>query len=427
MTGSFNNSEGVQYICRLLYEAYQIPVFALDSSARIITELPLTFERRPSSKDTPSMLAEIADYADDADPEDHTGTATDTAHPLIRSTNYLENFIIYRLPREFGETDTIVMGPSLYAPIIESNAATVFRDNNISVNQQGPWLEYYGSLTVLSRMRLYHAAMLLFSLITGRTLSITELLLDNCTLENKQSTSESPDLSISYRRENTWLHHEPTLERNLMQHVKNGNIEELLRVQASFSEESYGLLSKKSHLRSKKNLAIASITLGTRAAIEGGLFWEIAYTLSDFHIQHIEELKDVPSVESAQLAALCDFADHVRNNRRAKLSRTVALCQNYIFNHLYEELSLPLLAEVAGLHGSYLSQLFKKESGIAISDYIQRERIEEAKRLIEVPGITLSDIATRLHFNDQSYFTKVFKKYTGSTPRQFRDNRGITS
>lgn len=81
------------------------------------------------------------------------------------------------------------------------------------------------------------------------------------------------------------------------------------------------------------------------------------------------------------------------------------------------------LAEVAGLNASYLSQLFKKENGISVSDYIQRERIEEAKRLIELPGVTLSDIATRLHFNDQSYFTKVFKKYTGVTPRQFRHDR----
>ncbi|MNI59062.1 HTH-type transcriptional activator Btr [compost metagenome] len=116
----------------------------------------------------------------------------------------------------------------------------------------------------------------------------------------------------------------------------------------------------------------------------------------------------------------------MKDNRRSKLSRTSALCQNYIFNHLYEELTLSKLAGVAGLNASYLSQLFKKETGLAVSDYIQRERIEEAKRLMEWPGISLSDIATRLHFNDQSYFTKVFKKYTGITPKQFRHDRGIT-
>ncbi|WP_082451629.1 helix-turn-helix transcriptional regulator [Paenibacillus ihuae] len=77
---------------------------------------------------------------------------------------------------------------------------------------------------------------------------------------------------------------------------------------------------------------------------------------------------------------------------------------------------------LSGLNASYLSQLFKKETGLAVSDYIQRERIEEAKRLMKLPGITL--IATRLHFNDQNYLTKVLKKYTGKTPRRYRQKKG---
>lgn len=367
------------------------------------------------------MLAEIISHSDvEAD------TDNPSSLPIIRTTPFLENYIILRLPNEHLEATTLVIGPSLYAPLTSDNAASLMRDNGIPLKLQEQWLQYYGSLTVINRMRLYHAAMLLYSLVTGKALSITDLLLDIRTLEPTPHTSDSLDLNVSYRRENTWLHHDPMLEKDMFRHIKNGNKAELLKVQATFTEEKFGLLSKNSHLRSKKNLAIASITLATRAAIDGGVFWEIAFTLSDFHIQHIEELKDIPAVDRAQLAALCDFADHVRDNRNSKLSRTAALCQNYIFNHLYEELSLDKLAGVAGLNGSYLSQLFKKETGIAISDYIQRERIEEAKRLIEAHGITLSDIATRLHFNDQSYFTKVFKKYTGTTPKEYRNNRGIT-
>jgi len=424
------DQERLEYICKLMHEALQIPVFVLDSGRQIVSQLPLSFESRPPAKDAATMLAEITEES--AEP---LSTSTRIAPgevsglPFIRSTNFLENFIIYRLPvqEEKTQTLTLVVGPSMYAPLTESNTASLLRENNIPLAHKEQWLHYYGSLTVLNRMRLYHGAMLLYSLITGKTLPVTELLLDIRNLKAKAPADSSPDLNVSYRRENTWLHHEPMLERNLLHHIKNGNKAELLKVQASFSEEMYGLLSKKSQLRSKKNLAIASITLATRAAIDGGVFWEIAYTLSDFHIQHIEELKDIPAVESAKLDALCDFADHVRDNRRSQLSRTAALCQNYIFNHLYEELSLEKLAEAAGLNSSYLSQLFKKENGISVSDYIQRERIDEAKRLMESPGITLSDIASRLHFNDQSYFTKVFKKFTGVTPRQFRNRRDIST
>ncbi|WP_340395203.1 AraC family transcriptional regulator [Paenibacillus sp. FSL E2-0177] len=424
MLDHLEDKERVQYICKVMYESQQIPVFLLDATREIEFAMPSSFEGAPWVHNLTESLSEItkSSYREN----NSNGNGPTSTVPIVRTTNFLENYIILHLPSDKSNEGSIVIGPSLYAQPTEDNVASLMRDHEVPLKFQELWLNYYRSLTVLNKMRLYHTAMLLYSLVTGKTLTLSELLLDSRILAYKQLPSGSLDLDISYRRENTWLHHEPMLEKNLFHYVKKGNKTELLRVQASFSEESYGLLSKRSQLRNKKNLAISCITLATRAAIDGGLYWEISYTLSDFHIQHIEELKDIPAVDHAVLNALCDFADHVKESRMAKLSRTVALCQNYIFNHLYEELSLDRLAEVAGLNRSYLSLLFKKETGFTISDFIQLERIEEAKRLIEVPEISLSDIASRLHFNDQSYFTKVFKKYTGITPKQFRTNRENT-
>ncbi|WP_340393676.1 helix-turn-helix transcriptional regulator [Paenibacillus sp. FSL E2-0190] len=424
MLDHLEDKERVQYICKVMYESQQIPVFLLDANREIEFAMPSSIECAPWVHNLNEPLSEITKSFNREN--NSNGNGRTSTIPIVRTTNFLENYIILHLPSDNSNEGSIVIGPSLYAQPTEDNVASLMRDHEVPLKFQEQWLNYYRSLTVLNKMRLYHTAMLLYSLVTGKTLTLSELLLDSRILAYKQLPSGSLDLDISYRRENTWLHHEPMLEKNLFHYVKKGNKTELLRVQASFSEESYGLLSKRSQLRNKKNLAISCITLATRAAIDGGLYWEISYTLSDFHIQHIEELKDIPAVDHAVLYALCDFADHVKESRMAKLSRTVALCQNYIFNHLYEELSLDRLAEVAGLNRSYLSLLFKKETGITISDFIQLERIEEAKRLIEVPEISLSDIASRLHFNDQSYFTKVFKKYTGITPKQFRTNRENT-
>ncbi|MEK3946642.1 helix-turn-helix domain-containing protein [Paenibacillus sp. FSL H3-0310] len=424
MLDHLEDKERVQYICKVMYESQQIPVFLLDATREIEFAMPSSIECAPWVHNLNEPLSEITKSFNREN--NSNGNGRTSTIPIVRTTNFLENYIILHLPSDNSNEGSIVIGPSLYAQPTEDSVVSLMRDHEVPLKFQEQWLNYYRSLTVLNKMRLYHTAMLLYSLVTGKTLTLSELLLDSRILAYKQLPSGSLDLDISYRRENTWLHHEPMLEKNLFHYVKKGNKTELLRVQASFSEESYGLLSKRSQLRNKKNLAISCITLATRAAIDGGLYWEISYTLSDFHIQHIEELKDIPAVDHAVLNALCDFADHVKESRMAKLSRTVALCQNYIFNHLYEELSLDRLAEVAGLNRSYLSLLFKKETGFTISDFIQLERIEEAKRLIEVPEISLSDIASRLHFNDQSYFTKVFKKYTGITPKQFRTNRENT-
>ncbi|WP_238655279.1 helix-turn-helix domain-containing protein [Paenibacillus piscarius] len=415
------NDEGIQYICKLIYEAYRVPVLWLDNAAVPRLALGLSAMDRPSVQGTGGLPAEVVALAGGSRSGAHKTGAGDPVLPRLHTTGFLENFIILQLP---GAGGAIVTGPVLNAPVTGENAESLLRDHSIPPRQQASWLEYYSSLPVISLMRWYHAALLLHTLATGQALSVTELLLDAGTLaEPPPPADASPDLDLSYRREHTWLHHDPMQEREMFRHITDGDKAGLLRTHASFAEESYGRLSRKSQLRSKKNLAVSSITLATRAAIEGGLFWEIAYTLSDFHIQHIEELRDIPAVDRAMLAALCDFADQVADSRSARPSRISDRCRNYIFNHLYEELPLSRLAEYTGLNASYLSQLFKKETGTAISDYIQQQRIEEAKRLMELPGIMLSDIATRLHFNDQSYFTKVFKKYTGLTPRQYKQQR----
>ncbi len=59
--------------------------------------------------------------------------------------------------------------------------------------------------------------------------------------------------------------------------------------------------------------------------------------------------------------------------------------------------------------------------GITLSEYIQRERVEEAKKLLTLTTYSLSDICAWLNFNDQSYFIRVFKKNTSMTPRQYRE------
>lgn len=158
-----------------------------------------------------------------------------------------------------------------------------------------------------------------------------------------------------------------------------------------------------------------------KCRMEGGLHHESAYTLSDFYIQNIEELTNSKDVNHLVEDALSDFTERVQNVQKQKYSKPIHLCQSYIFTHLYEEISLSDLANVTGMNPRYISSLFKKEVGISISEYIQRERIEEAKNLMTLTNHSLAEIYSMLNFHDQSHFTKVFKKFTGVTPKQFKD------
>lgn len=93
---------------------------------------------------------------------------------------------------------------------------------------------------------------------------------------------------------------------------------------------------------------------------------------------------------------------------------------DYIYYHLNEKIRLSDLAQHVGLNTSYLSELFKKETGLTLSDYILQRRIEAASNMLRYSDYTFVEISSTLAYSTQSHFIHVFKKATGMTPRQYR-------
>ncbi len=93
---------------------------------------------------------------------------------------------------------------------------------------------------------------------------------------------------------------------------------------------------------------------------------------------------------------------------------------DYIFNHLHCKITLKELSIVIGFQPTYLSYLFKKETGSTITDFIQEKRVAEAQSLLRYSEYTPVEISQYLGFCSQSHFNGVFKKYSQMTPLQFR-------
>ncbi len=139
----------------------------------------------------------------------------------------------------------------------------------------------------------------------------------------------------------------------------------------------------------------------------------------------MEQLDNVESAKRLSGDALRTFADRVKEYNAQKYSYAVTTCMKHINKNVYDGITLNELANHLEITPTYLSKLFKKEMGITLSEYIQRERVEEAKKLLTLTTYSLSDICAWLNFNDQSYFTRVFKKITSMTPRQYREKYTI--
>jgi len=168
------------------------------------------------------------------------------------------------------------------------------------------------------------------------------------------------------------------------------------------------------------------VTLATRAAIEGGLSPEVAYSLSDLYIQQVETMKDVIQIITLSEAMLYDFATRVSNKRRThSYSRLVNGCCNFIDEHVRENLRISQVAASTGFNADYVSKKFRQETGRSISDFIKDAKISEAKSLLKYSELSLAEISELLSFSSQSFFTAVFRHVTGVTPRQYREKAGI--
>ena len=89
-----------------------------------------------------------------------------------------------------------------------------------------------------------------------------------------------------------------------------------------------------------------------------------------------------------------------------------------------EEINLEKVAKAVNLSPSYFSKVFKEEMKCNFSTYLNVLRVEESKKLLLDKKLPLVEVAGRVGFQDQSYFTKVFKKLMNTSPGEFRKSRG---
>ena len=222
------------------------------------------------------------------------------------------------------------------------------------------------------------------------------------------------------RRENGTRHHKYDEELQMYNMIRDGNMDAVKVAKNLFLSELSGHLSD-TPLKNYKYLFIASITLATRFSIEGGMDEEDAYTASDLYIQRVDSCQDVDTVVRLYEDMIGFFTSHVSEIPKCPLySKPVLTCMDYVYYHLHEKLSLEVLSSWVKLHPNYLAGLFKKETGMTPAEYIRRKRLEAAANLLTSSNDDIQEIAARLQFGSQSYFTDSFRKLYGVSPREYR-------
>lgn len=244
-----------------------------------------------------------------------------------------------------------------------------------------------------------------------------EEILDANGLIEKQEIGLEADVRIDTE---DIYHHTYQEEVKTMDYIREGNLEEVVGA-VELLASTAGKLSE-NEIRNERNLGICSITLATRAAIEGGAAPAKAYKLSDLYINKIDQCKRMTEIFVYRKRSLYDFAKLVVEEREKRAnSRYTEQCKEYIRKYYHQKICIPDIAEALGVSESHLSRIFKKETGESIQKYSMHMRIERAENLLKYSEASLTEISEYLCFSSQSHFGKVFKVYKNMTPKQYRD------
>lgn len=215
-------------------------------------------------------------------------------------------------------------------------------------------------------------------------------------------------------------HNTYDIERHIADVVSSGDTDALNEWVMSAPAVRGGVLAA-GQLRQVKNIFIVTATVVSRAAIRGGMTVEDAFSLSDDFIRKCELLSSHDAVINLQYRMVLEFTERVgRLKIGSGETRFTSDIANYVRHHISEKIGADEVADALYMSRPYLSSRFIRETGMSLTDYILREKTEEAKKLLRYTDKPILAVSEYLGFSSQSHFTRVFKKITGVTPGKYR-------
>ncbi|MCL1930531.1 MAG: helix-turn-helix domain-containing protein [Treponema sp.] len=170
-----------------------------------------------------------------------------------------------------------------------------------------------------------------------------------------------------------------------------------------------------------KSMELVVMLSRTEANGEGG---EGLIEANNRYLNRIEDSSTIEEVFAAMYLILEQMAGKIFSFRGIRHASALRKAERFIWENYTRKISLKEIADVSGLSAPYFSTIFKDEMGENLSNYLNRLRIEKASAMLRETEFPINGISTACGFEDQSWFSKVFKNYTGFSPCKYREHGG---
>jgi YesN/AraC family two-component response regulator len=211
-------------------------------------------------------------------------------------------------------------------------------------------------------------------------------------------------------------------ERLLLASLRRGDHEEGKRI---LNEILAALLfSNPDQFKYIQFRAIELIVLLSRAGASPLAADRTMLEMNNTYIRRIQEVKTIEDLTDALNLIVDRMAGMIFSFQGIRHASALRKAERFIQENYSRKISLREIARVSGLSAPYFSTIFKEEMGENFSNYLNRLRVEKASRMLLDTNFSLSEIAGSCGFEDQSWFSKIFKLFTGVSPGKYRSRNG---
>lgn len=159
-----------------------------------------------------------------------------------------------------------------------------------------------------------------------------------------------------------------------------------------------------------------------RAFFRGGAKYGFRYRAN--YIRDIQNCRDYEELRSWFLEKTGKVCEGMATTKEKESESIVARAKSYIKENFQKEISLDDVSRIVDISPYYFSKLFKQEAGENFIEYLTKTRMSNARRLLKNPAYSIKEVCAMSGYSDPNYFSRIFKKYEGVTPSEYRERLG---
>ena len=316
----------------------------------------------------------------------------------------------------------VFIGPYTSSDKTEAELMSELETGGINLKNRQYLVKYCASIPVIAENSAVFVLLnaflsRLFQRDDYKTVDI-ELNKTNYTMLDGMKLSEDLDSSLLHMK---LIERRYKYENDIIQAVATGQIQRVNEIISAFSQGKFEMRSP-DPLRNMKNYCIIMNTILRKAAERGGVHpVYLDKTSTDFAIK----IEKQPSTDACSMLMKDMYEAYCRLVRKHTLkgySQIVQKTVSVIDIDLSADLSPSRLAKIAGVSLPYLSTAFRREVGRTLGEYIRDKRMKYACHLLSESDLQVQTVAIHVGIEDAQYFSRMFKKYTGKTPLEYREN-----